>query len=65
MKEARDKNQVCAAVLADLTKTFDCLKHDLLIAKFHTFGFNFKSLRLINAYLCIRFHVTEVGFLLE
>ena len=33
MKEARDKNKVCAAVLTDLSKTFDCLKHDLLIAK--------------------------------
>ena len=44
MKEARDKNKVCAAVLTDLSKAFDCLNHDLLIAKLHAFGFDYKSL---------------------
>ena len=33
MKEARDSNKVCATVLTDLSKAFDCLLHDLLIAK--------------------------------
>ena len=47
MKEARDKNEVCAAVLTDLGKAFDCLKHDLLIAKLDAFGFDCKSLRVI------------------
>ena len=61
MKEARDKNKVCAAVLTDLSKAFDCLKHDLLIAKLHAFGFDHKSLRLIYAYLNNRVQVTKVG----
>ena len=39
MKEARDSNKVCAAVLTKLSKAFDCLFHDLLIAKLHAFGF--------------------------
>ena len=47
MKEARDKNKVCAAVLTDLSKTFHCLKHDLLIEKLHTCGFEYKSLRVM------------------
>ena len=47
IKEARDKNKVCAAVLTDLSKAFDCLKHDLLIAELHAFGFDYKSLRAI------------------
>ena len=33
MKEARDKNKICAAVLTDLSKAFDFLRHDLLILK--------------------------------
>ena len=55
MKEARDNSKVCAAVLTDLSKAFDCLLHDLLIAKLHAFGF--------DAYLNDRIQVTKVGFL--
>ena len=62
MKEARDKNNVCAAVLTDLSKAFDCLNHDLLIAKLHTFDFNCNSLRVMYAYLNSRVQVTKVGF---
>ena len=61
MKEARHKNEVCAAVLTDPGKAFDCLKHDLLIAKLHAFGFNYKSLRVMHAYLNNRVQVTKVG----
>ena len=43
MKEACDKNKVCAAVLTDLSKAFDCHKYDLLIPKLHAFGFDYKS----------------------
>ena len=61
MKEARDSNKVCAAVLAELSKAFDCLLHDLLIAKLHAFGFDLKSLKVIHAYLNDRIQVTKVG----
>ena len=61
MKEARDKNKVCAAVLTDLSKAFDCLKHDLLIAKLHAFGFDYKSFRVMQAHLNSRVQVTKVG----
>ena len=50
-KQAQDNNRVCAAVLTDLPKAFNCLLHDLLIAKLHAFGFDLKSLRVIHAYL--------------
>ena len=35
-----DNNNVVGAVLTDLSKAFDCIPHDLLVAKLDTFGFN-------------------------
>ena len=32
-----DKNLFAGAVLMDLSKTFDCISHDLLIAKLHAY----------------------------
>ena len=34
-KRGLDNNGVCGALLTDLFKAFDCLPHDLLIAKLH------------------------------
>ena len=62
MKEARGNNKVCAAFLIELSKAFDCLLHDLLIAKLHAFGFDLQSLRVIHAYLDDRIQVTKVGY---
>ena len=45
----------------DFSKAFDRLKHDLLIAKLHAFGFDYKSLRVMYAYLNNRVQVTKVG----
>ena len=62
MEEARDNNTLCAAVLNDLSKAYDCLLLDLLIAKLHAFAFELKSLRVIHVYLNERIQVTKVGF---
>ena len=42
-----DKDGVSGALLADLSKAFDCPLHDLLIGKLAAFGFNKESLTLI------------------
>ena len=37
--------------LMDLSKAFDCISHELLIAKFDAYGFDTNSLKLIYSYL--------------
>ena len=37
--------------MTDLSKAFDCLPHDLIIAKLHAYGCELLSLKLINSYL--------------
>ena len=49
-----DKGGTCDALLTDLSKAFDCLPHDLLIAKFHAYGVDSKSLRILSSYLTNR-----------
>ena len=45
------KKKICGALLTDLSKAFDCLPHDLLIAKLHAYGFEKSSFELVNSYL--------------
>ena len=54
IKQARDNNNVFAAVLTDLSKAFDCINHELLIAKLNAYGFDSPSLKFISAYLNFR-----------
>ena len=43
-KSGLDNKNFVEAVLMDLSKTFDCIPHDLLIAKLHAYGFSENSL---------------------
>ena len=49
-----DENKVVGAVLMDLSKVFDCLSHELLIAKLDAYGFNENTIRLVYSYLTNR-----------
>ena len=57
----RDKKGVFAAVLTDLSKAFDCIPHNLLIAKLSPDGFDRKSLIFIPTYLKSRKQKTRIG----
>ena len=50
-KQALDENFVVETVLVDLSKAFDCIPHDLLIAKLYAYGFSEKSAVFLYSYL--------------
>ena len=47
--------------MLDLSKAFDCLPHDLLIAKLEAYGFHNDSLNMINSYLTDRKQRVKTG----
>ena len=49
------------ALLTDLSKAFDCLSHELLIAKLNAYGFSMPTLRVIHDYLSNRKQRTKVN----
>ena len=49
------------ALLADLSKAFDCLRHDLLAAKLLAYGFDNNSTRFLFDYLTNRKQRTKTG----
>ena len=59
-KEATDNNKAFGALLTDLSKAFDCLSHDLLIAKLHAYGIDIDSLNILQDYLSNRKQRTKV-----
>ena len=45
----------------DLSKAYDCLPHDLLLAKMEAYGFSTESLKLIHSYLVGRKQRVRIG----
>ena len=60
-KRSVDGDKVFDALLTDLSKAFDCLDHELLIAKLNAYGFSLPALELINNYLSNRRQQTRIG----
>ena len=46
-----DNNKIVRAILMDLSKAFDCLPHELIIAKLAAYGLEKRALRMIFSYL--------------
>ena len=53
-KKALDKKKIVGAISTDLSKAFDCLNHELLIAKLDAYGFENNALNFIYNYLLKR-----------
>ena len=50
-KKQLDNKLFVGAVLMDLSKAFDCVPHDLLIAKMQAYGFENETLKFFYSYL--------------
>ena len=61
IRKARDNHGVFAAVMRDFSKAFDCISHELSIAKLNAYGFDETSLKVINSYLKNCTETTKVG----
>ena len=59
-KKALDEHKVAGAVLTDLSKAFDCLPHDLLVAKLYAYGFGKSACKFVLDYLTDRTQRTKV-----
>ena len=53
-KASLDNKELAGAILMDLSKAFDCINHDLLIAKLAAYGLGWNALMPINNYLSKR-----------
>ena len=60
-RKSLDKSGKYGVLLTDLSKAFDCLSHDLLIAKLHAYGFDYFALKLIHSYLTERLQRVRIN----
>ena len=61
MVKALDNKKHAVAILIDLSKAFDCINHELLIAKLDAYGFDKNALKFIHSYLTGRKQRTNVN----
>ena len=60
-KRCLDKLGVIVGVLMDPSKAYDCIPHDLLIAKLHPDGLGIKAIKLLHSYLTNRKQRTKIN----
>ena len=53
-RKCLDKEGISGAILTNLSKAFDCILHDLLVAKLAAYGFDYQSLRIMESFLSNR-----------
>ena len=60
-KGAVDDKKVFGELLTDLSKAFDCLSYELILAKLNAWGFSLPALKLIHDYLSNRQQRTKIN----
>ena len=60
-KQSADNGGAFGALMTNLSKAFDCLSDELLIAKLDAFGFDKKSLKLVYNYLSNRKQTVKIN----
>ena len=60
-KDSLDKGHVIGVLFMDLSKAFDTINHNLLIAKMEAYGFSELTLKMMNSYFSDRFQRTNVN----
>ena len=60
-KRSAENSKMFGSLLTDLSKAFDCLNHELLIAKLNAYGFSLTALKLIHNYLSNRKQQTKIN----
>ena len=60
-KELPDNSGFIGEILIDFSKAYDCLPHDLIIAKFEAYGLSNISLKLLFNYLEGRIQRMKIG----
>ena len=60
-KNTPDNKGYTGAVLMDLSKAFDTINHELLIAKLHAYGFSKQALKILFSYMSDRWQRTKIN----
>ena len=62
MEKRVDNGGAFGALFTDLSKAFDCLSHELLIAKLDAYGFDKNALKLVNSFLSNRKQRVKINY---
>ena len=60
-KMSVDNNGFAGGILMDLSKAFDTINHQLLVAKLHAYGFSKDALEIILNYMSDRWQGTKLN----
>ena len=60
-KTQLNKGNKIGVIIMDLSKAFDTLNHDLLVAKLETYGLELNAASFIKSYLVNRYQLCKIG----